>query len=127
MYISLFQVCIVMILYSNEHLVYGDVKIYSINDEVLSCSGWLSTIIFNFCNNTYKIVKRDTSLMIEKMAPKDLQKDTSRRRLVDGDRWHRVRRQVASQCCLHPCTVADIIMYCPNDAKLLQENPDIFD
>ncbi|XP_075971610.1 uncharacterized protein LOC142973616 isoform X2 [Anticarsia gemmatalis] len=118
-----------MLLYSNERLVSADEeKTYSINDEVLSCSGWLSSIIFNFCNNTYKIVKRDTaSVMIEKLAPIDLKQETNRRRLVDEGHWRRVRRQVASECCLRPCTVADIIMYCPNDAKLIQERPDIFD
>ncbi|KAG6444214.1 uncharacterized protein LOC115456422 isoform X2 [Manduca sexta] len=119
---------ILIILFGNNwfNVVHGD-RVYNINDKVLSCSGWLSTIIYNFCNNHYKIVKRDTSLMIEKMAPKDLQKKTIKHSLLEADRWRRMRRQVANECCLRACTVADIIMYCPNDAKLLQENPDIFD
>ncbi|KAJ8727460.1 hypothetical protein PYW07_001579 [Mythimna separata] len=121
-----YSVYIVMLLYSNESFVNAN-KVYNINDEVLSCSGWLSTIIFQFCNNTYKIVKRDTSVMIEKMAPKDLQIETSKQRLVDESHWRRVRRQVATECCLNPCTVADIIMYCPDDAKLFEDQPDIFD
>lgn len=61
------------------------------------------------------------------MAPKDLQKDTNKRRLVSERKWNRVRRQVANECCLRSCSVADIIMYCPNDAKILIENPDIFE
>ncbi|KAJ8733412.1 hypothetical protein PYW08_001710 [Mythimna loreyi] len=121
-----YSVYIVMILYSNESLADED-RVFNINDKVLSCSGWLSRIIFNFCNNTYKIVKRDTSVMIEKMAPKDLQKETNRQRIVDEAHWKRVRRQVATECCLNPCTVGDIIMYCPDDAKLVQDHPDIFD
>uniref|UniRef100_A0A2H1V285 SFRICE_002747 n=1 Tax=Spodoptera frugiperda TaxID=7108 RepID=A0A2H1V285_SPOFR len=127
-FLCLFQVYIVLLLFSNENSVYADqVRIYNLNDPVLSCSGWLSNIIFNICNNTYKIVKRDTSLMIEKMAPKALQKETARLQLVDEGQWRRVRRQVATQCCDRACTVADIITYCPNDAKLVQENPEIFE
>ncbi|KAJ0178850.1 hypothetical protein K1T71_005625 [Dendrolimus kikuchii] len=121
----IYSIYIVIILSRNDNLVYA-ARTYSINDEVKSCSGWLSTIIYNFCNNTYKIVKRDTSLMIDKMAPNDLKQDTAKKRLVSDERWRRVRRQVATECCLRACTVADIITYCPNDAKLLQENPEIF-
>lgn len=57
-----------MLLYSNESLVNGNDEtekvVYNINDQVYTCSSWLSRVIFEFCNNTYKIVKRDTSLMI---------------------------------------------------------------
>ncbi|CAH0702818.1 unnamed protein product [Spodoptera exigua] len=67
------------------------------------------------------------STNIEKMAPKDLKKETARLQLVDEGQWRRVRRQVATQCCDRACTVADIITYCPNDAKLVQENPEIFE
>lgn len=61
------------------------------------------------------------------MAPKDLQQGRVKRRILAEGRWRRVRRQVATECCLRPCTVADIITYCPDDAKLVQERPDIFD
>lgn len=61
------------------------------------------------------------------MLPKDLQQHAAKKRLLAEGRWRRVRRQVATECCLRPCTVADIIMYCPDDAKLLQENPEIFE
>lgn len=60
------------------------------------------------------------------MAPNDLKQDTARKRIMPDQKWLRVRRQVATECCLRACTVADIIMYCPSDAKLLQENPEIF-
>lgn len=65
--------------------------------------------------------------LTEKLAPKNLRRDLTRNRLLAEGRWRRVRRQVATECCLRPCTVADIIMYCPEDAKLLVENPGIFD
>nr|XP_037868992.1 uncharacterized protein LOC119628374 isoform X2 [Bombyx mori] len=117
-----------LILMRSSSIVFGDnaERVYSIHDKVTSCSGWLSTIIFNFCNNVYKIVKRDTSLMIEKMAPKDLQQDTTKQRLLGEGKWRRVRRQVANECCLRSCTVAELIRYCPDDALLVQEHPEIF-
>lgn len=117
-----------MLLYSNNRLIVAEdnVRTYNIGDRVSGCSTWLSTIIFLFCNNTYKIVKRDTtSVMIDKMAPKEFQLKTTKRLIMESAR--RVRRQVADECCTRACTVADIIMYCPDDAKLVQERPDIFD
>ncbi|XP_013138829.1 PREDICTED: uncharacterized protein LOC106103593 isoform X2 [Papilio polytes] len=113
---------------SNINTAYGsDINdTFKITDRVFSCSNWLSSLIDNICNNVYKIVKRDTSLMIEKMAPKDLQKSMYKQRLLTEEHWRRVRRQVASECCERACTVGNIIMYCPDDAKLLRENPDIF-
>lgn len=59
----LLQIYVFIVITRSVNIVHG-ARTYSINDEVTSCSGWLATIIFNFCNNTYKIVKRDTSLMI---------------------------------------------------------------
>lgn len=65
-FFSFFQIYIMLILMRSSTIVFGDnaERVYSIHDKVTSCSGWLSTIIFNFCNNAYKIVKRGTSLMI---------------------------------------------------------------
>ncbi|XP_046963482.1 uncharacterized protein LOC124532570 [Vanessa cardui] len=103
-----------------------DTEIYKMTDKVFTCSKWLSSIIYNFCNNVYKIVKRDTSLL-DKLTPKDLLKIKNKRREFADVRWRRVRRQVASECCEKPCTVGNIIMYCPDDAKLLIENPNLFD
>lgn len=55
-----------LILMRSSTIVFGDnaERVYSLDDKVKCCSRWLSTIIFNFCNNAYKIVKRGTSLMI---------------------------------------------------------------
>ncbi|XP_013138828.1 PREDICTED: uncharacterized protein LOC106115675 isoform X1 [Papilio xuthus] len=119
---------VVLLLNRNINTAYGsDINdTFKITDRVFSCSNWLSSLIDNICNNVYKIVKRDTSLMIEKMAPKDLQKSMYKQRLLTEEHWRRVRRQVASECCERACTVGNIIMYCPDDAKLLRENPDIF-
>ncbi|XP_028026041.1 bombyxin A-1 homolog [Bombyx mandarina] len=113
---------IMLILMRSSTIVFGDnaERVYSLDDKVKCCSRWLSTIIFNFCNNAYKIVKR------EKMAPKDLQQDTTKQRhLVEG-KWRRVRRQVANECCLRSCTVAELIRYCPKDAPLVQKHPELF-
>lgn len=41
-----------------------DTETYKMSDRVYMCSKWLSSVIDNFCNNVYKIVKRDTSLML---------------------------------------------------------------
>ncbi|CAH2071448.1 unnamed protein product, partial [Iphiclides podalirius] len=119
---------VVLLLNRSSSVVYGmdNSETFKITDRVFSCSKWLSSLIDNFCNNVYKIVKRDTSLMVEKMAPKDLQKGMYKQRILAEEHWRRVRRQVASECCERPCTVGNIIMYCPDDAKLLRENPDIF-
>ncbi|CAG9560034.1 unnamed protein product [Danaus chrysippus] len=97
-----------------------DTEVYKMSDRVFTCSKWLSSVIDNFCNKVFKIVKRDASSLIDKLTPKDLRKHQNKQR------W-RVRRQVASECCERPCTVGNIIMYCPDDAKLLIEDPDIFD
>ncbi|CAK1598705.1 unnamed protein product [Parnassius mnemosyne] len=119
---------VVLLLNGHNSISYGmeNGETYKITDKVFSCSKWLSLLIANVCNNVFKIVKRDTSLMIEKMAPKSLQKSVYKKRLLAEEHWRRVRRQVASECCERPCTVGNIIMYCPDDAKLLRENPDIF-
>ncbi|KOB77284.1 Insulin-like peptide 6 [Operophtera brumata] len=104
-----------------------DKKVFHINDVVSSCSSWLSTMIFDFCNNDFTIVKRDTSLMLEIMAPKNFQRDRLGRSLLSEGSWKRSKRQVANECCLRTCTVGDVIMYCPDDSKLLLENPGILD
>ncbi|XP_059052783.1 bombyxin A-3 homolog [Achroia grisella] len=123
-----FQCCIyiAMILHKND--VYAEeTKTYRITDKVFTCSGWLSLLINKVCDNVYKIVKRDTSLLMEKLTPKSVQEQKTKQRKLAKERWRRVRRQVASECCDRPCTVGNIIMYCPEDAKLLRENPDLFD
>ncbi|XP_047528789.1 uncharacterized protein LOC125065301 [Vanessa atalanta] len=119
---------IMFILHRNVNAVEKteDTEIYKMTDKVFTCSKWLSAIIYNFCNNVYKVVKRDTSLL-DKLTPKDLLKIKNKRREFADVRWRRVRRQVASECCEKPCTVGNIIMYCPDDAKLLIENPNLFD
>ncbi|CAG4915615.1 unnamed protein product [Colias eurytheme] len=120
-------VYIVLILQRNISLVVGaeEAEIYRMTDSIFTCSKWLSSIIDNICNNVFKIVKRDTSVMMGKLAPKVLQRSANKKRLLAEKRL-RVRRQVARECCERPCTVSTIIMYCPDDARLLQENPDIF-
>ncbi|CAH2105639.1 unnamed protein product [Euphydryas editha] len=123
------KVYIILLLCRNLTTIEGveNKKIYKMSDPVYTCSKWLSSLIYNICNNVYKIVKRDTSVMIDKLTPTDLLfKNRNERRKIAEIRWRRVRRQVASECCERPCTVENIIMYCPDDAKLLIENPDIF-
>ncbi|XP_062526083.1 bombyxin B-3-like isoform X2 [Bombyx mori] len=50
-----------LILMRSSTIVFGDnaERVYSLDDKVKCCSRWLSIIIFNFCNNAYKIVKRE--------------------------------------------------------------------
>ncbi|VVC88313.1 unnamed protein product [Leptidea sinapis] len=110
-------------MWASEH---GDTETYRMSDRVYTCSKWLSSIIDNICNNVYKIVKRETSIMVEKLSPRDLKKSVNEKRLISDGRWRRMRRQVATECCERPCTVSNLVMYCPDDAKLLRENPDIF-
>lgn len=63
----------------------------------------------------------------DKLTPRSLHEQRKKERVLAEQRWRRVRRQIASECCDRPCTVANIIKYCPDDAKLLRERPDIFD
>ncbi|XP_072939981.1 uncharacterized protein [Epargyreus clarus] len=122
-----YYVYVILILTKSYTFAYAEnTEIFRMTDRVFTCSKWLSSIIDNFCNNVYKIVKRDTSVMMDKLTPKDLKRNRTKRSVTE-ERWRRVRRQVASECCERPCTVGNIIMYCPDDAKLLQENPGIFD
>nr|XP_034830165.1 uncharacterized protein LOC117987297 [Maniola hyperantus] len=118
-------VYIILLLHRNSTIVHAteNTETFKMSDRVFTCSKWLSSVIENFCNNVYKIVKRDTSAMLDKLSPKDLMR---KQRHIAKERWRRVRRQVAAECCERPCTVGTIIMYCPDDAKLLRENPDIF-
>ncbi|XP_068631297.1 uncharacterized protein [Battus philenor] len=122
------ELYVVLLLSRNNNIASAteNSETFKITDRVFTCSKWLSSLIDKFCNNVYKIVKRDTSLMIEKLAPKELQKGMYKQRLLTEEHWRRMRRQVASECCERPCTVGNIITYCPDDAKLLRENPDIF-
>ncbi|XP_063377623.1 bombyxin A-3 homolog [Cydia fagiglandana] len=98
---------------------------YRLSDPVNKCSHRLSQMIANLCNNMYKIVKRDTrsSIMIDKLVPEDLHEHVKRARLK---RWRRVRRQVAKECCERPCTVSNLLMYCPAESEVVKEHPDIF-
>ncbi|XP_023949432.2 insulin-like isoform X2 [Bicyclus anynana] len=119
-----YLVYIIFFLQRNLMIVHAEeTATIKMSDRVFTCSKWLSSIIDNLCNNAYKIVKRDTSAMLDKLSPKGLKR---KERYITDERWRRVKRQVASECCERPCTVRTIIMYCPDDAKLLTENPDIF-
>ncbi|XP_049870359.1 uncharacterized protein LOC126369837 [Pectinophora gossypiella] len=99
---------------------------YRITDTVSTCSDRLSKFIAALCGKVIKIVKRDaTSLMIDKLAPKDLHINGEPQKW-GSKRLVRMRRQVASECCNQACTVGNLIMYCSDEAKLVQEDPDIF-
>ncbi|KAM3967366.1 uncharacterized protein ACR2FA_011714 [Aphomia sociella] len=122
------QCCFYIAIILNKNIVYAEeVMTFKITDTVFTCSVWLSALIDRVCDNVYKIVKRDTSILMEKLAPKSVQEQKIKQRKLAEQRWRRVRRQVAAECCDRPCTVGNIIMYCPDDAKLLRENPNLFD
>ncbi|KAL4706609.1 hypothetical protein ACJJTC_009021 [Scirpophaga incertulas] len=101
-------------------------KVYHITDKVMSCSSFLSRLVSSFCNSTYTIVKRDTSILLDKLTHRTSFDYKSKKRWVDEEQLQRVRRQIATECCEQPCTIRQMIKYCPDDAKLVQEHPEIF-
>ncbi|XP_062526084.1 bombyxin A-2 homolog isoform X5 [Bombyx mori] len=102
---------IMLILMRSSTIVFGDnaERVYSLDDKVKCCSRWLSIIIFNFCNNAYKIVKRDD------FEDVDLHGDwpwTGRRGALSAD-WTRYKRQgIVNECCFKPCTTDVLLKYC---------------
>ncbi|XP_053603842.1 uncharacterized protein LOC128671418 [Plodia interpunctella] len=123
---SLYVVYIILLL-CRDSVVAEEPVNFKITDTLLICSSWLASVITKVCDNTYKIVKRDTSVLMEKMAPKSVQEQKTKLLSLEKERWRRVRRQIATECCDNPCTVATIIMYCPNDSRVIRENPDLFE
>lgn len=70
-----------------------------------TCSRSLSKLLFGLCTG--------------KVAVKDLPKENlSKIREIRGKRasltYRRMKRQIADECCLRPCTVAQLIEYCPD-------------
>ncbi|XP_060801935.1 bombyxin A-2 homolog [Amyelois transitella] len=123
---TLYVVYIILLLCRNNVFAVEPVN-YKINDTILICSRWLGRTLANVCDNDYKIVKRDTSILMEKMAPKSVQEQKTKQRLLEKERWRRFRRQIVSECCDNPCTVGEILSYCPNDSKVVRENPQLFE
>ncbi|XP_061711151.1 bombyxin A-3 homolog [Cydia pomonella] len=125
---SLHYLFIIMVLLGNNlvALAQEEMQQLRLSDSINKCSHRLSQMIANLCNNLYKIVKRDTrsSRMIDKLVPEDLHEHMKRARLK---RWRRVRRQVANECCERPCTVSNLLMYCPPESRVVKEHPDMFD
>ncbi|XP_052749352.1 uncharacterized protein LOC113515625 isoform X2 [Galleria mellonella] len=104
-------ICIILLLYRN--VVHAEeVQTYKITDTVSFCSSKLSVMISKLCDNQYKIVKRDTSILIGKLSPRRLEEQEFAK-----ERWRRLRRQVANECCNQPCSLENLIMYCSEDAK----------
>lgn len=58
--------CIVLLVCRNVRAeeTTENTETFKMSDRVYMCSKWLSSVIDNFCNNVYKIVKRDTSIML---------------------------------------------------------------
>ncbi|XP_073942911.1 uncharacterized protein [Choristoneura fumiferana] len=110
-----------IIILLNNLLVLGQEEkhVFRLSDKLLRCSSNLSKVIQEFCDNVHKVVKRDTSVIIDKLVPGALHIHMKRERLK---RWHRVRRQVATECCERACTVSNILLYCPDDAEVLRDN-----
>ncbi|XP_028166586.1 uncharacterized protein LOC135074156 [Ostrinia nubilalis] len=105
----------------------GELGLAHMTDVVYTCSSYLSRIITRFCDNLITIVKRDTSsVLIDRLSPKSLLELRDKERVRKQERWRRVRRQIASECCDQPCNVGLIIKYCPEESKLFKERPDIF-
>ncbi|KAL0832711.1 hypothetical protein ABMA28_000893 [Loxostege sticticalis] len=125
----LYAVYIVMILSQQYISVLGqEGRLFHMTDTVFTCSSYLSALITNFCDNIFKIVKRDTnSVLIDRLTPRSLHELRNKERVLAQERWRRVRRQIASECCDQPCSVGNIIKYCPEESKLAKERPDIFE
>ncbi|CAF4811375.1 unnamed protein product [Pieris macdunnoughi] len=121
-----YYVYIILLLHSAFNPIEAETETYRMTDHVFTCSKWLSSVIENLCNNVYRIVKRDTSLLMEKLTPRDIQKSVNRRRFLAEEKWRRLRRQVATECCVEACTISNIILYCPENSKVIKENPHIF-
>ncbi|CAH2991661.1 unnamed protein product [Chilo suppressalis] len=102
-------------------------KVFHITDKITSCSSYLSNLINLVCNNSIKIIKRDTSLLLDRLTPRSIQEYRKKQRVLARERWRRVRRQVASECCDQACTIGQMIKYCPEDARLVRERPEIFE
>ncbi|CAK1556157.1 unnamed protein product [Leptosia nina] len=69
------------------------------------CSRSLSNLIFQICSG---------DITINDLPDAALSRPRSRR----GALFYasdRLKRQVADECCLRPCTVAQLIQYCPED------------
>ncbi|XP_047984205.1 bombyxin A-2 homolog [Leguminivora glycinivorella] len=120
---------IIMVLLGNSLMALAQdeaQEAYKLSDSINKCSKRLSQMIANLCNNMYKIVKRDTrsSLMIDKLVPEELHEHMKRSRLKRSRR--RVRRQLVDECCNQPCTISNLLMYCPPDAIIVKERPEIF-
>lgn len=94
-------------------IVYTLILLDSIHGESLTlsstiqdmCSRSLSTLIFQICTGNVPI----SDLPVENLS----KVRGKRAALFSRDIQRRMRRQVADECCLHPCSVADLIQYCP--------------
>ena len=68
------------------------------------CSRTLSNIIFEICTG---------GIPVSDMPSSSLSKMRAKRAALFYVKRH--RRQVADECCLRPCTVAQLIEYCPEN------------
>lgn len=67
------------------------------------CSRSLSRLIFQLCTG---------SLPVKDLPPDSLSKTRAKRAPLAFR--ERLKRQVADECCLNPCSIAQLIEYCPD-------------
>lgn len=63
-FLYLLKVYIILLLHSAFNPIEANAETYKMTDRIFTCSKWLSSIIDNICNNVYRIVKRDASLLM---------------------------------------------------------------
>ncbi|CAH4028781.1 unnamed protein product [Pieris brassicae] len=69
------------------------------------CSRSLSNLIFHVCNG---------DVMVNDF-PEMYQPKVRSRRAALFYASKRIKRQLVDECCLHPCSVAQLVQYCPEE------------
>lgn len=95
---------IVYFLFINGRIISGDSLALNTVFQDL-CSRSLSNLIFQICTG---------GIPVSDLPSSSLSRVRSRRAAMFFAK-ERHRRQIADECCLHPCTVAQLVEYCPEN------------
>ncbi|KAG7307944.1 hypothetical protein JYU34_006561 [Plutella xylostella] len=92
-----------------------------LSQQVLACSRFLSCLLERLCSNSVKIVKGDGAAIFGKLKLSRNRRHASSSRELDEGSPRRTRRQVVDDCCLQPCTINDLLQYCPSKHENVTE------